>query len=87
LGSLDSLGPRAVGSLVKTGNKKIVWGFDLNFGAYNVFWGPWALIGAQCWNTKTGNKKKTFGAVFGASSFLGDFLFGAPHWRTVWAPR
>jgi hypothetical protein len=60
-------------------------------GAYNVFWGPCALLrslGPRAETLKQGTKWKTFGVDFlGPRVFWGLRLFGAPLWRTVWGPR
>jgi hypothetical protein len=85
--------PRCLDPALKQGTKKSFGALHFGASIFN-FWGPitfsgdLGLFGAPRWNTKTGNKKKTFGVRFWGLEFSGGLrLFGAPLWRTVWAPR
>jgi hypothetical protein len=94
LGALDSLGPRAVWIPRWNREQKNSLGLRILGPSIFKFWGPitfsgdLGLFGAPRWNTKTGNKKKTFGVDFlGPRVFWGTWALWAPLWRTVWGPR
>jgi hypothetical protein len=73
---------------LKQGTKKSFGASIFEFWGPITFSGDLGSLGPRAETLKQGTKRKRLGSNFWGLEFSGGLrLFGAPLWRTVWAPR